>query len=152
MKNFYLEVSEELFSILDKIKKSHDDDITLVVPQGLPALRSIINLRILKEEAISLGKDLSIVTNDTLIKKLAQQAGLRILDREIREKKNDWPEQLKEGGEIRPRAKAIPEIKKGRIISDIIRPGPEKRKKNLKLKRRKRKNRLRKNRLRKNRL
>jgi len=94
----------------------------LVVPQGLPALRSIINLRILKEEAISLGKDLSIITGDILIKKLAQQAGLRILDREIREKKDDWPEQLKEGGEIRPQVKAEPEVKKGRIISDIIRP------------------------------
>jgi len=123
MENFYLEVSEELFSILDKIKKSHDDDVTLVVPRGLSALRSIINLRILKEEAISSGKDLSIVTGDTLIKKLAQQAGLRILDREIREKKDDWPEQLKEGGEIRPQVKTKPEIKKGRIISDIIRPG-----------------------------
>lgn len=122
MKNFYLEASEELFLILDKIKKSHDDDITLVVPQGLPALRSIINLRILKEEAISLGKDISIVTNDTLIKKLAQQAGLRILDREIREKKDDWPEQLKEGGEIRPQVKAKPEIKKRRVISDIVKP------------------------------
>jgi hypothetical protein len=122
MKNFYLEASEELFLILDKIKKSHDDDITLVVPQGLPALRSIINLRILKEEAISLGKDISIVTNDTLIKKLAQQAGLRILDREIREKKDDWPEQLKEGGEIRPQFKAKPEIKKRRVISDIVKP------------------------------
>jgi len=123
MKNFYLEASEELFLILDKIKKSHDDDITLVVPQGLPALRSIINLRILKEEAISSGKDLSMVTGDTLIKKLAQQAGLRILDREIREKKDDWPEQLKEGGEIKPQVKVEPEIKERRIISDIIRPG-----------------------------
>ena len=94
----------------------------MVVPQGLPALRSIINLRILKEEAISLGKDISIVTNDTLIKKLAQQAGLRILDREIREKKDDWPEQLKEGGEIRPQVKAKPEIKKRRVISDIVKP------------------------------
>lgn len=123
MKNFHLKPGEELFSILDRIKKSHDDDVTLVVPQGLPALRSIINLRILKEEAISSGKDLSIVTGDTLIKKLAQQAGLRILDREIREKKDDWPEQLKEGGEIRPQVKTEPEIKKGRMISDIIRPG-----------------------------
>lgn len=128
MENFYLEVSEELFSILDKIKKSHDDDVTLVVPRGLSALRSIINLRILKEEAISSGKDLSIVTGDTLIKKLAQQAGLRILDREIREKKDDWPEQLKEGGEIRPQVKAEPEIKKRRIISDIVKPSEVKEK------------------------
>ena len=152
MKNFYLETSEELFSILDKIKKSHDDDITLIIPRGLPALRSIINLRILKEEAISLGKDLSVVTGDTLTKKLAQQAGLRVLDRPVEKagtapegleprrepiqagppqfedlggepKKDDWPGQLKEGGEIKPQVKIQPEVKKGRIISDIIRPG-----------------------------
>ena len=82
MKNFYLEPEEELFSIIDKIKSSRENSIVLIVPAGLSVLRSIINLRILKEEALSTGKNISIITSDSLIRKLAQQSGLRILEKE----------------------------------------------------------------------
>ena len=81
MENFYLEKDEEFFSIIDRIKKSRDRRITLVVPTGIAALRSIINLKILKEEALSSDKDVAIITADTLIKRLAQQVNLMILDR-----------------------------------------------------------------------
>jgi hypothetical protein len=130
MENFYLESNEEFFSIIDRIKRSRDEDITLAVPSGLSALRSIINLRILKEEAISSGKDISIITSDSLIKKLAQQANIVVLERPVEEpaektepiqagppqfedlggedEEKDWPEQLKEGGEIRPRPEVEP--------------------------------------------
>lgn len=121
MENFYLEPNDELFLILDKLKKSQADDIVLVVPRGSSALRSIINIRILKEEAISLGKDISIVTNDTLIKKLVQQSGLRVLEKEPMttdlQEDESWPEQLKQKGEI--------QVKKKRVMSDIIRPRKE---------------------------
>lgn len=82
MKNFYLEPEEELFSIIDKIKSSQENSVALIVPAGLSALRSIINLRILREEAVSTGKNISIITSDSLIRKLAQQSGLRILEKE----------------------------------------------------------------------
>jgi hypothetical protein len=114
MKKFYLEPGEELFSIIDKIKKIREDEIVLVVPGGLSALRSIINLRILKEEAISSGKDVAISTSDPLIKKLTQQSGLRLLERESIEKKETrkgWPEQLKGQDKI-----------VARRMTDIIRP------------------------------
>jgi len=104
MKNFYLEPEEELFSIIDKIKRTREDDVVLVVPSGLSTLRSIINLRILKEEAISSGKNISVITSDPLIKKLAQQSGLRVSEKEPTEK-NKY--------EIKPRVKKI---------ADIIRP------------------------------
>ena len=81
MENFYLESKEELFSIIDRIKRSRDRRITLIVPAGLMALRSIINLKILKEEAISSGKDIAIITADSLIRKLASQVNLTVLDR-----------------------------------------------------------------------
>lgn len=134
MENFYLEADEELFSIIDRIKRSRDENITLVIPGGLSALRSIINLRILKEEAISLGKDVSIVTSDSLIKKLAQQSGLVVLDREPEQtdksearavKMDDWPEQLKEGGDIRPREPEIQKPRPKRVMSDIVKPREE---------------------------
>lgn len=115
MENFYLKLNEELFSIIDRIKRSRDDNITLVIPGGLSALRSIINLRILKEEAISSGKDISIVTSDNLIRKLAQQASLEVLEKEPRDGKNDnWPEELFERKEPKPTVKK-------RVMSDIVR-------------------------------
>lgn len=136
MENFYLNSDEELFSIIDRIKRGQDNDIVLVVPSGLSALRSIINLRILKEEAISLGINISIITSDSLIKKLALQSGLRILDKEApkekklfspkKEKEDSWPEQLKQRGQIRPQLESQPPITRpeaGRkVISDIIGP------------------------------
>lgn len=86
MEIFQLESNEELFSILNRIKKSRDDNVILIIPGGLSALRSIINLRVLKEEAISLGKKIAIVCSDNLIKKLAQQSGIEVLDKiEIKE-------------------------------------------------------------------
>jgi len=107
MENFYLEQEEELFSIIDRIKRTRDDKIVLIVPIGLSALRSIINLRLLKEEAISLGKEVSLVVSDELIRKLAQQSGLELLE------KTDIEQEItKREGPAKP----------GRIMSDIVVP------------------------------
>ena len=121
MENFYLEESEELFSIINRIRRSRDDKIVLVVPRGLSSLRSIINLRIIKEESLELQKDVSIVTSDALIKKLTQQAGLRILEEVVSKNEKDvrWPQQLKEARGIEVKSAAGSRKK---ILSDIINP------------------------------
>ncbi len=80
MERFYLKPNEEFFSIIDNIKLSKDLNFVLIIPSGTMALRSIINLRILKEESVFLGKKVYISTSDGLIKKLAMQAGIDILD------------------------------------------------------------------------
>jgi len=118
MENFYLEQNEELFSIIDRIRKSRDRRITLVIPAGSSVLRSIINLKILKEEAISIGKDVSIVTADNLIKKLAQQVNLIVLDR-IQEETQLVNKSSEEKRQIEFERKLG---SRKRIISDIIRP------------------------------
>jgi len=131
MENFYLESNEELFSIIDRVKRSRDRNIILVIPNGLSALRSVINLKILKEEAISLGKSVSIFTSDILIKKLAQQSGLEVLDREPQKeeilKNKGWPEQLMENDKTRsmselkiPISHSEPETRV--VMSDIVGP------------------------------
>ena len=118
MENFYLEKNEELFSIIDRIRRSRDRRITLIIPAGLQPLRSIINLKILKEEIISMGKDVSIVTADSLIKKLAQQVNLPILD-----KIQEEPQIIKKSNEERRQVEFERKLKSGkRIISDIVRP------------------------------
>lgn len=82
MENFYLKQNEEFFSIIDKIKASRDEDIVLIIPTGISALKSIVNLRILKEESDFLGKNIFIITADPLIQRLSQQVGIRILDKQ----------------------------------------------------------------------
>ena len=86
-----MEIDEDFFSVIDRIKRSRDNRIVLIIPSGFAALRSIINLRILKEESISLNKDIAIITSDSLIKKLSQQVNLAVVDR-IKEdvKQNEW--------------------------------------------------------------
>ena len=116
MENFYLESNEEFFSIIDRIKRSRDKRITLIIPSGLSALRSIINLKILKEEALSLGKDISVLTADNLIKKLAQQVNLVVLDK-IQEERR-IPDSSEELRQLEFERK----LKSGkRIVSDIVR-------------------------------
>ena len=122
MEKFYLELDEDFFSIVDRIKRSRDAHIVLIVPGGLPALRSIINLRILKEESLSLGKEVAIVTSDTLIKKLAQQVNVLVAERIKEEPKREiWEEKREKDFE----KKFVPGK---RVISDIVakRPKPQK--------------------------
>ena len=121
MENFYLERNEELFSIIDRTKRSRDRRITLIIPAGLPALRSIINLKILKEEAISMGKDISIITADNLIKKLAQQVNLIVLD-----KIQEEPQSINELNEERRQLEFEGKLKsRKRVISDIVKPAEQ---------------------------
>lgn len=82
MQNILLGKNDEFFSIIDKIKLGQDTNIILVVPSGTAALRSIINLRILKEESGFLGKNIYIATSDDFIKKLAKQIGIKLTERQ----------------------------------------------------------------------
>ena len=82
MQNILLGKNDEFFSIIDKIKLGQDTNIVLVVPSGTAALRSIINLRILKEESGFLGKNIYIATSDDFIKKLAKQIGIKLTERQ----------------------------------------------------------------------
>jgi hypothetical protein len=120
MEKFYLETDEDFFTVIDRIKRSRDNRIVLIVPSGFSALRSIINLRILKEESISLDKDVAIITSDSLIKKLAQQVNLTVADR-IKEdvRQNEW--------ENKRQKEFDSKFKSGKkIISDIVRsPKPK---------------------------
>jgi hypothetical protein len=76
MKLIYLEAEEEITSVIDKIGKVSDTQITLVVPKGGNLIQSIVNLKLLKKHAGMAGKDLTIVTSDPIGINLAKRAGL----------------------------------------------------------------------------
>jgi hypothetical protein len=108
MENFYLKEEEELFSIIDKVKLSRDVNVALIVPPGTAVLRSIINLRLLQEESTFLGKNIYIITSDTLIKRLSGQAGINILEGQERLRQMQQP--LKMGRVVDLRQKTMSDI------------------------------------------
>ncbi len=74
-KTIYLDIDEELTSIVKRLKKSAAEEITLVVPRKAVLLQSIVNLKILKKEANRLGKKIVINTTDKIGKNLSTKAG-----------------------------------------------------------------------------
>lgn len=76
----YLEVDEEIPAIIEKIKKAKAREVRLVVPRAAIILQSVINLRLLAKEAVSLDKDIALVTSDSIGRNLASQVGLTLYD------------------------------------------------------------------------
>ena len=77
----YIDVDEEITSILDRVRQEVTMDIFLVVPKGAMLLNSIINLKLLKKEAEKMGKTVSIVApNDNRAKIMIERAGIKAED------------------------------------------------------------------------
>ncbi|TRZ77273.1 hypothetical protein D4R87_03085 [bacterium] len=65
-KTIYISQDDEITSVLDKVLQSNASKVFLVVPVGSLILKSIINLRILKEESECGEMNLIIVTTDLI--------------------------------------------------------------------------------------
>jgi len=77
----YIDVDEEITSILDRVRQEVAMDIFLVVPKGAMLLNSIINLKLLRKEAEKMGKVVSIVApNDNRAKIMIERAGIKAED------------------------------------------------------------------------
>lgn len=76
MKLVYLELEEEITSVIDKLQRTPQSEIFLVVPKKANLVQSIVNLKLLKKHAGMLGKEVTIVTADPVGLNLAQRAGL----------------------------------------------------------------------------
>lgn len=93
-KIIYLEPDEELTSVLDKLKKTEEKSIILVVPKDSTLSQSLVNLKLLSKKAIDLGKEIALVTADKIGRNLASQAGLTVYSR-LDEKTKIIPERPK---------------------------------------------------------
>ncbi|HUT96025.1 MAG TPA: hypothetical protein VMW82_00420 [Candidatus Paceibacterota bacterium] len=150
MQNLLLGKNDEFFSIIDKIKLGQDTNIVLVIPLGTTALRSIINLRILKEESGFLGKNIYIATSDEFIKKLAKQVGIKLTEKQeltrrperagrivdlrimsdiMIQRKEEKIEEEEAIEEIQPEPELEPESRTESIFSEPLPERPEKPKK-----------------------
>lgn len=80
-KTVYIDVDEEITSVLDRIRQETVVNIFLVVPKEAMLLNSIINLKLLKKEAEKMGKIVSIVSpNDNRAKTMIERAGIKAED------------------------------------------------------------------------
>ncbi len=77
-KVIYLEPDDEITVVIDKIRRVSQEKVILVVPKAATILQSIVNLKLLKKEAVKLGKGISIVTSDDTGRNLASQIGLTV--------------------------------------------------------------------------
>jgi len=75
MKTIYLEPDEEIISVIDRLTQTKSKEISFVVPAGAQIWQNSINLRLLKREADSLGKELTLFVPDDLKAEVAEKVG-----------------------------------------------------------------------------
>jgi hypothetical protein len=86
---FYIDIDEEITSIVEKLRKTEAPEAVIVVPKRALLIQSIVNLKLLRKEADNLGLKISIVTQDKLGKMLINKAGIS-----VQQKLEDGPESL----------------------------------------------------------
>ncbi|MFZ2193145.1 MAG: hypothetical protein WAV31_02790, partial [Candidatus Moraniibacteriota bacterium] len=61
---FYIDIDEEITSIVEKLRKTKAPEAIMVVPKRSLLIQSIVNLKLLRKEADNLGVKISIITQD----------------------------------------------------------------------------------------
>lgn len=75
---FYIDIDEEIASVIDRLHKSATTDNYFVVPKHAMILQSIVNLKLIKREAEKNAKQAILVTQDEIGITMAQKAGLLV--------------------------------------------------------------------------
>ncbi|MBU6389232.1 hypothetical protein KGQ71_01820 [Patescibacteria group bacterium] len=81
MTPIYIEVSDEITTVIERMKNSTAASLALVIPKGAILLQSIVNLKLAKKAAADAGKELILVTTDKIGRNLASQVGLPVISR-----------------------------------------------------------------------
>jgi hypothetical protein len=77
-KTFYIDVDEEVTSVIDRLKKSSVKENILVIPQRALILQSIVNLKLLRKETEKNKKQVMIITQDAHGQALVEKAGILV--------------------------------------------------------------------------
>lgn len=95
IKKIYLETDEEITSVIDKLKNVEEKEVSLVFPKESGLLQSIINLKLLKRQAESMGKNIAVITADRVGRNLAERVGLPVSDH-VGSRKEHLPKKIAE--------------------------------------------------------
>ena|GEM_PF-1704355 len=91
---FYVDIDEEITSVIGRIRKGNSEELFLVVPKRALIAQSLVNLKLLSKEANKLKKNLIFVSPDALTRKIAEKAGLSV-KKYVAKPKDDQAEKTK---------------------------------------------------------
>ncbi|MFA5925499.1 MAG: hypothetical protein WC831_01065 [Parcubacteria group bacterium] len=77
-KTIYIDIDEEITSIIDRIRKAEAGEVIIVAPKRALLLQSLVNLKLLKKESDRRKRRIMIVTQDKIGKKLIEKAGILV--------------------------------------------------------------------------
>lgn len=77
--NIYIDLDENIQSIIQKVQDSEADSLDLFVPTGARVLQNIVDAHLLKEAGDQYSKKITVVTSDIMGRIFAERAGLVVL-------------------------------------------------------------------------
>lgn len=89
----FVDGEEELTTVVDHLRRCQSQMVVLVIPQHAVLLQSVVNLKLLSQEAVRLRKSLTIMTNDEDGLVLAKRAGIATKQYFVQEQSYAKPEQ-----------------------------------------------------------
>lgn len=76
--SLYVDATEEITAVIERLKAAHEPIIALIVPKGATLTQSIVNLKLARKAAADAEKDLILVTTDPIGRNLATQLGIPV--------------------------------------------------------------------------
>lgn len=77
----FIDLDDEITFVVERIKDTDADRITLVAPEGAGVISSLISLKLLSKLVYKLGKSLVLVTMDEAGQKFGKKAGIPVVKR-----------------------------------------------------------------------
>ena len=74
--NIYIDLNEDIQSVIQKIQEAEAGDLELVVPTGARILQNIVDAHLIREAGEENSKNLCVITSDLMGKIFAERAGL----------------------------------------------------------------------------
>lgn len=74
----YIDIDDEITSIIEKVKSAPDKIVALVLPKRATVLQSIVNMKLLKKSAATAKKSIVLITSEAGLMPLAGVVGLHV--------------------------------------------------------------------------
>lgn len=111
----YIDVDDEITSIIDKVENSEQKVVALVLPKRAASLQSIVNMKLLARSAKTSGKNPVLITSEAALMPLAGAAGIHVAKN--LQSKPEIPDAP--AGASAPAARDLPETEEASDNADI---------------------------------
>ena len=82
MHNLYVEPSDEITTVIERLKAAPDELVAIIAPKGATLLQSIVNLKLTRKAAMDADKTIVLVSTDKIGRNLALQLGIPVASTE----------------------------------------------------------------------